>query len=113
MKRCVVGIRRPGSPSHPTSERGGPSVWFPSMATMAAMLSEDNQALLRLIRDRRPKSLTALAELTGRQAPNLSRSLRMMESYGLVKLKREGAGVEPVALATEFLVVLSEPRVSE
>ena len=83
------------------------------MATMAAVLSDDNQAPLRLIRDRRPKSLTTLAELTGRQVPNLSRSFRMMESYGLVKLKREGAGVEPVALAAEFLVVLSEPRVSE
>lgn len=49
------------------------------MATMAAVLSEDNQALLRLIRDRQPKSLAELAELTGRQVPNLSRSLRMME----------------------------------
>jgi predicted transcriptional regulator len=80
---------------------------------MTVVLSEDNQAQLCLIRDRRSKSLTALANLTGRQVPELSRSLRMMESYGLVKLKREGAGVEPVALATEFLAVLSEPRVSE
>ena len=39
------------------------------MATMAAVLSEDNQTLLRLIRDKRPKSLTELAELTGRQVP--------------------------------------------
>lgn len=112
MKRCVVGIRRPGDPTYPTSERAKPSVWFPSMATMAAVLSEDNQALLRLIRDRQPKSLTALAELTGRQVPNLSRSLRMMEGYGLVKLKREGHGVEPEALATEFLIVLNDPRLS-
>ena len=82
------------------------------MATMAAVLSEDNQALLRLIRDRQPKSLTALAELTGRQVPNLSRSLRMMEGYGLVKLKREGHSVEPEALATEFLIVLNDPRLS-
>lgn len=27
--------------------------------------------------------------------------------------KREGHGVEPAALATEFLIVLSDPRVSE
>nr|WP_265296879.1 helix-turn-helix domain-containing protein [Verminephrobacter eiseniae] len=79
------------------------------MPTLAAVLSENNRALLRLIRDRRPKSLTALAELTGRRVPNLSRSLRMMEGYGLVKLKRDGYGVEPVALATEFLVVLNDP----
>ena len=76
------------------------------MATMAAMLSEDNLALLRLIHARRPKSLTALAELTGRQVPNLSRSLRMMEGYGLVKLKRDGNAVEPVALATSFKILI-------
>ena len=68
--------------------------------------TEDNQALLRLIRDRRPKSLTELAELTGRQVPNLSRSLRMMEGYGLVRLKRDAHGVEPEALATSFKILI-------
>jgi predicted transcriptional regulator len=73
------------------------------------VLSEDNQALLRMIRDQRPKSLTELAELTGRQVPNLSRSLRMMEGYGLVKLKRDGHGVEPVALAVDLHGILTHP----
>ena len=76
------------------------------VATMAAVLSEDNQSLLRLIRDRRPKSLTELAELTGRQVPNLSRTLRMMEGYGLVALTKNARQTRPTALATEFLVVL-------
>jgi len=58
------------------------------MATTAAVLSEDNQALLRSIRDKRPKPLTELAEHAGRQVPNLSRTLRMMASYGLVTLKK-------------------------
>ena len=106
MKRCIVGIRHPEDQRPPASGRGQPSVWFPSMATLAAVLSEDNLALLRLIREQRPKSLTALASLTGRQVPNLSRSLRKMQAYGLVKLERERHGVAPTALATEFLVVL-------
>lgn len=76
------------------------------MATMAAVLSEDNQALLRLIRDRHPKSLTALAELTGRQVPNLSRSLRMMESYGLLALQMKVREIEPIALVTSFKVLI-------
>ena len=105
MKRCVVGIRRPGEPG-PTPGKDTPTVWFPSMATMAAVLSEDNQALLRLIRDQRPKSLTELAELTGRQVPNLSRTLRMMESYGLVTLKKSVREIEPIALATSFKVLI-------
>ena len=105
MKRCVVGIRRPGE-SGSTLGKDTPTVWFPSMATMAAVLSEDNQALLRLIRDQRPKSLTELAELTGRQVPNLSRTLRMMEGYGLVTLKKAVREIEPIALATSFKVLI-------
>lgn len=76
------------------------------MATMAAVLSEDNQSLLRLIRDKHPKSLTALAELTGRQVPNLSRTLRMMEGYGLVTLKKNAREIAPVALATRFKILI-------
>ena len=106
MKRCIVGIRRPEDQSHSAAGPGQPSVWFPSMATMAAVLSEDNRALLRLIHDQRPPSLTALAELTGRQVPNLSRTLRMMESYGLVALKKSAREIAPVALATSFKILI-------
>lgn len=80
------------------------------MSTMAAVPSEDNRALLHLIRDQRSKSLTELAVLSRRRVPNLSRSLRMKEGYGLVKLKRDGHGVELVVLATEFMVVLNDPK---
>jgi predicted transcriptional regulator len=50
---------------------------------MAAVLSEDNQELLHVIRDQRPKSLTVMAELTGCQVPNLWRTLRMVEGLRL------------------------------
>ncbi|MGH8351939.1 MAG: helix-turn-helix domain-containing protein [Pseudomonas sp.] len=76
------------------------------MASLAAVLSEDNRALLRVIRDAKPRSLTELAELTGRKVPNLSRTLRTMASYGLVALERDKGEVRPTTLATEFLVVL-------
>lgn len=36
-----------------------------------------------------------------------------MEGYGLVKLKRDGLSVEPLALATEFLIVLNEPKAAK
>ena len=94
MKRCVVGIRRPGASEVSIRGKDVPTVWFPSMATMAAVFPEDNQAMLRLICDQRPKSLTELAQLTGRQVPNLSRTLRMMEGYGRV------------ALATRFKILI-------
>lgn len=73
---------------------------------MAMMLSEDNQALLRLIRDRRPKLLTALAALAALSERRVPRSLRTMEGYSLVKLKRSGHSVESVALATSFKILI-------
>lgn len=62
--------------------------------------------MLRIVHDRKPKSLTELAELTGRQVPNLSRTLRMMEGYGLVTIEKNARETQPIALATEFLIVL-------
>ena len=106
MKRCVVGIRPIEVPETTVSGKRAPTVWFPSMATLAAVLSEDNRALLRLIRQAKPKTMTELAELTGRQVPNLSRTLRMMEGYGLVAIEKNARETQPIALATEFLVVL-------
>ena len=73
MKRCVVGIHHPGESKGAIAQKNVPTVWFPLMATMAAVLSEDNQALLRLICDQNLKSLIELAGLTGRQVFNLSR----------------------------------------
>ena len=62
MKRCIVGIRQPeGSPPKGSETL---SIWFPSLASLAAVLSDDNRRLLRLIHDKQPKSLTELAELS-------------------------------------------------
>lgn len=106
MKRCVVGIRPPDASDSRALGKHVPTVWFPSMATLAAVLSEDNRALLRLILQAKPQTMTELAALSGRQVPNLSRTLRMMEGYGLVALTKNARQTRPTALATEFLVVL-------
>ncbi len=71
---------------------GDPTVWFPSTASLARVLSEKNRALLATIREETPKSLTALAEMTGREKSNLSRTLKTMSRYGLVKLSHEAGG---------------------
>ncbi|CAB5526626.1 Predicted transcriptional regulator [Pseudomonas putida] len=104
MKRCIVGVRQSDRPP----QKGGevPSIWFPSLASLAAVLSDDNRRLLHLIHNKQPKSLTELAELSGRKVPNLSRTLKTMADYGLVSLQRNVRDVQPTALATEFLVVL-------
>ena len=52
------------------------------------MLTEDNEALLRAIRETHPQSISKLAEYTGRKQSNVSRTLKTMEKYGFVKLSK-------------------------
>ena len=83
-------------------KRNEPKVWFPSMKSVAEVLSDNNRALLKMIVEMQPESLKELAEAAGREPGNLSRTLKTMEHYGFVKLIRENKSVKPVAKATEF-----------
>jgi predicted transcriptional regulator len=84
---------------------GEPRVWFTSMKSLAEVLSDDNRALLKVITETEPESISALAEVTGRKPGNLSRTLKTMSNYGIVELKREKNHVRPIAKATEFRIV--------
>ncbi len=82
-----------------------PKIWFTSMRSLAEVLSDENRALLKVIREARPPSISSLAEMTGRKPGNLSRTLKTMSNYGFVEMKREKNHVRPVAMATEFRIV--------
>ncbi len=82
-----------------------PKVWFTSMKSLAEVLSDENRALLHVIIEMQPESISALAELTGRKPSNLSRTLKTMANYGIVELKRERNQVRPQAIAIEFRIV--------
>lgn len=82
-----------------------PKVWFTSIKSLAEVLSDENRALLHVILETQPESISALAETTGRKPSNLSRTLKTMSNYGIVQLKRERNQVRPVATATEFRIV--------
>ncbi len=53
-------------------KRGEPKVWFTSMKSLAEVLSDENRALLKIIAETRPKSISALARVVGRKQGNLS-----------------------------------------
>ena len=82
MKARTMAIARGELKSRP----GEPEVWFTSIESFAKVLSDRNRALLRLIMEEEPQSLTALAEISGRAKSNLSRTLHTLERYHLVHL---------------------------
>jgi predicted transcriptional regulator len=71
---------------------GEPKVWFTSTESFAKVLSAGNRELLRIIAEQAPGSLDELAQITGRAKSNLSRTLKTMEGYGLIRLERGERG---------------------
>jgi predicted transcriptional regulator len=59
---------------------------FESVEALIRLLTPENRQLLAIIRDRKPQSINELAEITGRAAPNLTRTLAKLEAAGFVRM---------------------------
>lgn len=81
-----------------------PKVWFESIKSLAQILSNENQELLKIIDEKHPKSLTELESLTGRKKSNLSRTLKTLERYGIIELHKEKNNLIPTVQAIDFRV---------
>jgi predicted transcriptional regulator len=81
-----------------------PKVWFDSVKSMAQVLGNENQKLLRMIIEHRPHSISELERISNRKKSNLSRTLKTLEKYGIVELSREQGKVVPRVMATDFKV---------
>jgi predicted transcriptional regulator len=81
-----------------------PKIWFTSMHSLAQVLSDENRALLEVIRTARPASISELADITGRKQGNLSRTLKTMSGYGLVKMEKNERSLRPVAQAQRYQI---------
>jgi predicted transcriptional regulator len=80
-----------------TDPAGVREIQFQSLEAGAKLLSAKNRALLRLIAERRPKSISELAMLAGRAEQNVLRTLHKLSAVGLVRLdKGEGRAYQPV-----------------
>ena len=117
MKKIIIGIM----PQNKIRERllaiakgeikprpEDPKIWFTSMKSLAEVLSDDNRALLKLIQDRMPDSISTLAKFSGRRQSNLSRTLKTMSHYGLVEMKRENHRIRPIVKSTEFHIIAAD-----
>ena len=85
-----------------------PKIWFESIEAMSQILSTKNIELLKLIDEQKPASIKELANVSGRQVSNLSRTLKNFQRHGIVDLVEENRRKKPVALATAFNVELGK-----
>lgn len=99
-KKRTIAIAR--GTYHPTKDE--PKIWFESIKSLAQVLSNENQELLKLIIEYSPQSLTELEKISQRKKSNLSRTLKILENYGIVSLKKMNGRVIPTVEATDFKV---------
>jgi len=81
-----------------------PNIWFESLKSMSQVLSSENQNLLKVIIEHKPRSLAELEKLSDRKKSNLSRTLKTLEKYGIVELPKKEGKLVPKVMATGFKV---------
>jgi predicted transcriptional regulator len=67
------------------------------MRSLSQVLSDENRAVLEVIRTARPSSISELADITGRKQGNLSRTLKTMSRDGWVLMEKHKRCLRPVA----------------
>jgi predicted transcriptional regulator len=81
FKSRTMAAARGGRP-----KAGEPKIWFSSAQSVGKLIDE-NWPLLQEIRRHPPRSMTELADRTGRSLSNLSRTLKSLELRGLVSIE--------------------------
>ena len=81
---------------------------FNSLDVLVRLLTPENRALLAVIRDRKPQSISELSEITGRAQPDLTRTLAKLEAVGFVRMRTVGRRKVPMA-AVKILHVEIDP----
>lgn len=90
---------------------GDPKVWFTSTESFAQILSSGNRELLRVIHEQAPASLEELSQITGRAKSSLSRTLKTMAAYGLVRMEK-GQGLKLIPKVEHDRVELVLPLIA-
>jgi predicted transcriptional regulator len=77
---------------------------FNSIEAIVRLLTPDNRQLLAIIRDRKPRSVAELVQLTGRAQPNLTRTLAKLKAAGFITMKAVGRRKAPSAAIKKIVV---------
>jgi predicted transcriptional regulator len=90
-------------------DANAPKIFFPSVRAMAEALNENNRLLMESINKHHPVTINELAALVHKDTGNVSRALKRLENYGLVKLEKTPGRPDktPTVIAEKISVELS------
>ena len=100
LEREMRAVARGARPAPADAARSS----FNSVGAVVRLLTPENRQLLAIIRDRKPRSVADLVQLTGRAQPNLTRTLAKLEAAGFIKVKAVGRRKAPSATIKKIVV---------
>jgi predicted transcriptional regulator len=72
-------------------------IWFPNLAQLASVLTEERLALLQLIPEKHPASVARLARLAGRSEKATAADVQTLAEVGLIKFVSVRGVERPIA----------------
>jgi predicted transcriptional regulator len=100
LREEMKAVARGERPAPPDAAKAS----FNSVQALVRLLTPENRQLLALIRDRRPRSVAELAELSGRAQPNLTRTLAKLEAAGFITMSTAGRRKAPTVVVKKIVV---------
>jgi len=85
--------------------------FFESLDAVRAVLTDRRLEIWRTVRDKKPESISSLAEMVGRSFRTVHRDVKLLQSLGLISLKKgkglRGDTQHPVSLADELVLAVA------
>ncbi|MEO1205912.1 MAG: hypothetical protein AAFV45_06230 [Pseudomonadota bacterium] len=83
-----------------------------TLDAISRLLSERNLSLLKLIKDRKPRSVAELARLSGRPKASLTLTLRRLQKFGIVAFRDvDGRRKVPSVVCDQLMLEVSIDQV--
>ncbi len=83
-------------------------IYFDSIDTMRAVLTNNRLLILKTIRERKPGSVYELAKILNRDLKNVNQDLKMLSEVGLVTLEKTEADKKRVVPHVDYAKILLE-----
>jgi predicted transcriptional regulator len=83
-------------------------IYFESIDDMRAVLTNNRLAILKAIREKKPRSVYELSKILGRDLKNVNQDLNLLEVIGLVTLERTKTDRKSIIPHVDYAKIMLE-----
>ena len=86
-----------------------PAISFENFEVYLRTFTQKRMNLLKIIGSKKPKTISELTNITKRNFKNIHSDIKILKTYGLIKLEKSNLGLMPIALYDEVDIDIKIP----